>query len=46
MIPVFDTAMLDFSYAQMFTENQFIGGDRINDANQLTLAVSPVYRGR
>ena len=40
MIPVFDTAMLDFSYAQMFTENQFIGGDRINDANQLTLAVS------
>jgi len=25
MIPVFDSAMLDFSYAQMFTENQFIG---------------------
>jgi LPS-assembly protein len=24
----------------MFTENQFIGGDRINDANQLTLAVT------
>ncbi|MHB1145128.1 MAG: LPS-assembly protein LptD [Thiobacillus sp.] len=39
-IPVFDTAPLDFSYAQMFTENQFIGGDRINDANQLTLAVT------
>ena len=39
-IPVFNTAMLDFSYAQMFTENQFIGGDRINDANQLTLAVT------
>ena len=39
-IPVFDTAQLDFSYAQMFTENQFIGGDRINDANQLTLAVT------
>lgn len=37
-IPVFDTAQLDFNYAQMFTENQFIGGDRINDANQLTLA--------
>ena len=32
--------MLDFSYAQMFTENQFIGGDRINDANQLTLAIT------
>ncbi|MBT9568475.1 MAG: LPS-assembly protein LptD [Thiobacillus sp.] len=39
-IPVFDTAQLDFNYAQMFTENQFIGGDRVNDANQLTLAVT------
>ena len=39
-IPVFDTAQLDFGYAEMFTENQFIGGDRINDANQLTLAVT------
>ena len=39
-IPVFDTALLDFNYAQMFTENQFIGGDRINDANQLTIAVT------
>ncbi len=39
-IPVFDTALLDFSYAQMFTENQFIGGDRINDANQLTFALT------
>ncbi len=39
-IPVFDTSLLDFSYAQMFTENQFIGGDRVNDANQLTLAVT------
>jgi len=39
-IPVFDSAQIDFSYAQMFTENQFIGGDRINDANQLTLALT------
>ena len=39
-IPVFDTAQLDFSYAQMFTENQFIGGDRVNDANQLTVAAT------
>ena len=39
-IPVFDSAQLDFSYAQMFTENQFIGGDRVNDANQLTVAVT------
>ncbi|MCA1978934.1 MAG: LPS-assembly protein LptD [Thiobacillus sp.] len=39
-IPVFDTAQLDFSYAQMFTENQFVGGDRVNDANQLTIALT------
>lgn len=39
-IPNFDTALLDFSYAQMFTENQFVGGDRVNDANQLTLALT------
>ncbi len=39
-IPIFDTGQLDFSYAQMFTANQFIGGDRINDANQLTVAVT------
>ncbi|MFN3750625.1 MAG: LPS-assembly protein LptD [Thiobacillus sp.] len=39
-IPVFDTTQLDFSYAQMFTENQFVGGDRVNDANQLTLALT------
>ena len=39
-IPIFDTAPLDLSFAQIFTENQFIGGDRINDANQLTLAMT------
>lgn len=39
-LPVFDTALLDLSFAQIFTENQFIGGDRINDANQLTVAMT------
>ena len=39
-IPVFDTAVADFNYAQIFSENSFVGGDRINDANQLTLAVT------
>jgi LPS-assembly protein len=39
-IPVFDTAKLDLSLDQMFRENQYIGGDRINDANQLTLAMT------
>jgi len=39
-LPVFDTALADFNLAQIFTENQFTGGDRINDANQLTAAVT------
>jgi len=39
-LPIFDTALADFNLAQIFTENQFSGGDRINDANQLTTAVT------
>ncbi|HEX4984956.1 MAG TPA: LPS-assembly protein LptD [Burkholderiales bacterium] len=39
-LPNFDTALADFNLAQIFTENQFTGGDRINDANQITGAVS------
>ena len=39
-LPIFDTALADFNLAQIFTENQFSGGDRINDANQLTAAVT------
>ena len=39
-IPLFDTAVADFNYAQIFSENIFSGGDRINDANQLTAAVT------
>jgi LPS-assembly protein len=39
-IPLFDTALADLNYSQIFSENQFAGGDRINDANQITLGVS------
>jgi len=39
-IPVFDSSSRDLSLDQLFGENQFIGVDRINDANQLTLAVT------
>jgi LPS-assembly protein len=39
-LPLFDTALADLNYSMMFSENQFIGGDRINDANQITLAVT------
>ena len=39
-IPAFDTAIDDFNFSQLFTENRYLGNDRIGDANQLTLAVS------
>jgi LPS-assembly protein len=39
-IPIFDTALADFNYAQLFTENRFVGGDRFGDANQMTLALT------
>ncbi len=39
-VPLFDTALADFNYATLFTENRFAGGDRFGDANQLTVAVT------
>ena len=39
-LPVFDTGLLDFSFAQLFREDRFSGPDRVGDANQLTLAVT------
>jgi LPS-assembly protein len=39
-LPNFSTAESDFNFAQIFTENRFVGGDRIGDANQVTLAVT------
>jgi LPS-assembly protein len=39
-IPVFDSSSRELSLDQLFAENQYIGVDRINDANQLTLAVT------
>ncbi|MCP5245028.1 MAG: LPS-assembly protein LptD [Burkholderiales bacterium] len=39
-LPNFDSAESDFSFAQMLTENRFSGQDRINDANQITLALT------
>ncbi|TFW15015.1 LPS-assembly protein LptD [Massilia arenosa] len=37
--PNFDSAEAGFSFAQLFTENRFIGNDRIADANQVTAAL-------
>jgi LPS-assembly protein len=39
-VPVFDSSARELSLDQLFTENQYIGADRINDANQLTLALT------
>ncbi|MDD1613700.1 MAG: LPS assembly protein LptD, partial [Methylococcaceae bacterium] len=39
-IPVFDSAQYDFQYNMMFRENSFSGTDRIQDANQITTALT------
>lgn len=39
-IPLFDSAISDFNFAQIFSENRYSGYDRINDADQLTAAVT------
>ena len=39
-IPVFDSGLADFNFSQIFSENQFSGQDRFNNANQLTAAVT------
>jgi LPS-assembly protein len=41
--PLFDTALADLSFAQLFSENRFIGHDRIGDANHWTAAVVSRY---
>src|SRR5438067_967995 len=38
--PVFDTAIDDFNFTQLFSENRYLGSDRVGDANQLTLALT------
>lgn len=39
-IPLFDSALSDFSFSQMFQDNRFTGVDRQGDAHQLTLALT------
>lgn len=38
--PVFDSGLTDFNFSQIFSENRYTGFDRVNDANQLTAAVT------
>ncbi len=39
-IPVFDTRAASPSYSGLFRTNRFMGGDRISDANQITLGIT------
>jgi len=39
-LPNYDTAQADFNFATIYTENEFIGNDRIPDNNKLTLGVN------
>jgi LPS-assembly protein len=45
-IPIFDSGALDFNFSQLFRENRFSGADRINDANQLSFALSSRWINR
>ena len=44
-IPVFDSGPQDINFASIYSENQFAGWDRINDANQLTAGVTSRFIG-
>lgn len=39
-IPLFDTGEADLNFSSLFFENQFTGNDRINNANQVSFAVT------
>ncbi|MEO8343664.1 MAG: LPS-assembly protein LptD [Gallionella sp.] len=40
LLPNFDSAPADFNFTQIFTENRFVGNDRVGDANSITLAMT------
>lgn len=39
-IPLFDTSLYDFNFSSLFRENRFSGNDRVQDANQITAALT------
>jgi LPS-assembly protein len=39
-LPNYDSALADFNFTQIFTENRFSGSDRIGDADQVTVAAT------
>lgn len=40
LTPNFDSSQLTFSYSQLFRSDRFSGGDRVGDANQLSLGLT------
>ncbi|MEX0619503.1 MAG: LPS-assembly protein LptD [Pseudohongiellaceae bacterium] len=40
MLPLFDTSEFNFSFSQLFRDDRFAGGDRVGDADQLTVALT------
>ena len=44
-IPNFESGLQDINFATIFSENQFSGYDRINDANQITLGLTSRFLG-
>jgi LPS-assembly protein len=40
LLPNYDSGVNDFNFATIFTENAFVGDDRISDANLLTLGLT------
>lgn len=39
-LPVFDSGQADLNMTTLFTENQFTGNDRVNNANQVSMALT------
>jgi LPS-assembly protein len=39
-IPIFDSSLADLNFSSLFSENQFVGNDRINNANQVSFALT------
>ncbi|MFL2667557.1 MAG: LPS-assembly protein LptD, partial [Burkholderiales bacterium] len=42
-LPLFDSGLSGFNLSQVFSENIFSGGDRINDADQLTVGLTSQF---
>ena len=40
VLPLYDTAAADFNFSSIYTENAYVGNDRISDNNLLTVGLS------